>query len=557
MLNTKQFLVLLITVISFKLEGKEGFECPPLAGEIPTSYNNGGGDGSENTPFLIYNEEQIKSIAAESYIPSHYFKQCNDISLASSADQPYFIEKFYGHYDGNNKVLSDYTNFDGPGLIHKLRGSIKNLKISNFIVNSISYDYAGALVGRTEGYTLPLLSNIHVKDSRITNFIPGGGYAGGVIGQLYAPPSYPSNLIDSSVDNTYIESNATCGGAIGFSWNSNLTSTLLNSATVRCPVAGGAIGRTADAHLSNVSVKDGVVESSTTTGGLVALASDSTIVKITVVDTHLHISGDQAGHAKAGGIAGWASDSLIYQAGFKGKIEVSFKVAGSCLAAAGVGGIVGYSNAGTSSIVESFSDASIITKNQYNGHVGGAIGYWSNSGPIVNSYAKTIFEVDGSSVGGLIGYIKLKSAEDNGIKNTYAQAKFKNGSTTQRVATFLAYANLTNIQNPVAEDLGENTFALLDGGLFNAVLPPSVSLPAKYAGHSNTNSPLEANSQFYEKTIKCNQQNNCANNFGIPKKRLTLLNPQSHPLSEWDFVTVWKQDANTKLPYLPNAKSDL
>ena len=143
------------------------------------------GNGSENNPFIIKTEENLRQLAA--YVNSGKncyglnFKLANDIKLTSDwTPIGNSFHAFNGTFDGNDKIIDNLTTNGGDyqGLFGKTNiATIKNVNLTN--VNVTGMDYVGSLVGDTSTNTkiINCTANGNVKSTKFC-FVSIGGLVG-------------------------------------------------------------------------------------------------------------------------------------------------------------------------------------------------------------------------------------------------------------------------------------------------------------------------------------------------------------------------------------------
>ena len=212
----------------------------------------GGGDGSDETPFLI--EDAADLNAVRDNLTASY-QLANDIDLAewiasnSPTDGWDPIADFKGNLDGNGFVISglwiERATTNNVGLFGSLPGAtIKNLGV--IIPDGkriIGNQYVGGIVGHTPYTTTAILiENCFVTGGTIE---AKGQAAGGIMGYT------SSNSVVVSIRNCYtanstIISNDGCGGIMGTAYRSilieNCFSTSAIVSTNNDKAAGGIIG---------------------------------------------------------------------------------------------------------------------------------------------------------------------------------------------------------------------------------------------------------------------------------------------------------------------------
>lgn len=160
------------------------------------------GDGSNSSPYYLFNAEQLASIGRPTVDYPNYqlfnsYRLIADINVSSISGglwKP--LDAFSGRFDGNGYTISDihinkntYINqfgmehaekFVNNGLFSKIEenGAVYNLKIKNFKVTSI-HDERQTTIGAVAGINNGKIERIEVIDANIT---ANASYIGGVVG---------------------------------------------------------------------------------------------------------------------------------------------------------------------------------------------------------------------------------------------------------------------------------------------------------------------------------------------------------------------------------------
>ncbi len=119
----------------------------------PSQY--GGGNGSEEEPYLLYTAEHLAQIGLYPQDLKKHYKLMADIDLANSNFNGIGIAfGFGGVFDGNNHIISNYSiNNDllhaGLFTVILQSGVVKNLTVENFTLSGIGR--VGGLCGKNEG----------------------------------------------------------------------------------------------------------------------------------------------------------------------------------------------------------------------------------------------------------------------------------------------------------------------------------------------------------------------------------------------------------------------
>lgn len=184
------------------------------------------GSGTSADPYLIQTKADLAQLAAyvnggTSY-SGKYFKLANDINLNNEEWTPIgnSSSKFQGHFDGNNKTISNLNvsmaGKNNAGLFgYTTNGSVKNLTVENAKVTGRLN--VGVVAGTP--YTTKY-SNITVKGHVEVN---GMAYVGGVFGKnVYADVT---NVTVDADESSYVRADSVengtayrtyVGGVIGF-----------------------------------------------------------------------------------------------------------------------------------------------------------------------------------------------------------------------------------------------------------------------------------------------------------------------------------------------------
>lgn len=215
------------------------------------------GNGTEDSPYLIYTESDLKKIR---YTNGAYFRLASDISLSDawvpigSNDNPYS-----GFFDGNGFTISELNIPESSGSAFSgLFGYCNNLSIKNLCVktsadgeiwaDASSFDLSGkAYSGGIVGFAANgIIENCNFQGTVIAD--GATAYAGGIVG--YQSGSV-NGCISSGVVQTISEGiigNAYCGGIAGcvegiISESSSACNVLCESSTdVPFVKSGGIVG---------------------------------------------------------------------------------------------------------------------------------------------------------------------------------------------------------------------------------------------------------------------------------------------------------------------------
>ena len=207
----------------------------------------GGGDGSENSPFIISTYEHLKDFATyvnNGTLNTEHVKLADDLEngILNCSGMTDFepignvSKQFKGTFDGNGKTISNLSiinvNSKDVGLFGYNDGTIKNLTLSSCTISggsSSSPSYIGALAGENAGS----ISGCTVKECTVScNEDSSNPFVGGVVGILHG------SITNCVVENTSVNA---------------VTSDV--SASVPTAYAGGIAGSRSNNTISGCTVK--------------------------------------------------------------------------------------------------------------------------------------------------------------------------------------------------------------------------------------------------------------------------------------------------------------
>lgn len=473
--------------------------------------NFAGGDGTEQSPYIIETAEQLNKIRDD--LEAHY-KLGNDIDLGGIEWNPigeYYHpindrnkkedKRFKGSLDGNNyKIMNlkinkvyalgkDEVEYENIGLF----AHISTAKISNLGLEKVHIqggEYTGGLTGRSEASTI---ENVYVtgtiKGVSVPYANPNQGYRyrasniGGITGH-----SSGSSRIENSYSDSTVSGHRFVGGLVG-------TNT-------------GEFARVIESyHQGSVSSIGAAV------GGLVGQNSGMAGVLQSYSESNVYGSGEMVG-----GLVGWNHDNAFIRSSYStGKVQAT-SITNDLSRA---GGLVGLHKSGNTSgtlINDSYS-TSDVTGDQKN--VGGFVG--ELEGQIAGSFSTG--NVSGTeNVGGFVGS--------------------SNGSYSVRVENSYSTGNVSGTEN-----IGG--FA----GNFEFTIKNSYSI-GKVTGNQNTENiggfvgitddPNQYKTSYWD--IESSGKN--TSNGGVGQTRADMKEQIKY--KEWDFDDVWAihPNVNDGYPYL-------
>lgn len=388
-----------------------------------------GGLGTEDSPYLIINQKQLKNI--RNY-PDAFFKLNADIRLVGNFIPMYSDEvMFNGTLDGNGHKIIGLTIYNTSSFYTGLfacigeDGVVRNLTLEN--VNVQGANYVGALAG----YSLGTITDITVT-GKVTYFAQNTYmvFIGGIIGRAEGEVNRCSSNTDVSCENT--GNGAYVGGISGYcGYSGEIVEThtkgdITISSEIASVYGGGLFGDfsgdkfTACTATGNVTVSNKGNDACTYAGGLVGYSRSYTTI------TDCYSSGDvtvtsslnsRNAYAYTGGLVGYSYGKLTvtdcYTLGNASIVDVG---TGNLISYVYVGGIVGYIDNYSGLIITScYTSGEVIamtTENSTIGvHAGGLAGYSDSAiitdcytvGDVIATHTNNSYSF-AAMLGGLIGY---------------------------------------------------------------------------------------------------------------------------------------------------------
>lgn len=338
---------------------------------------SGSGNGTEEDPYLIFNETQLSQVSNFLNQEGVVFKLMKDLDLTDWIAEnnprqgwlPIGVESmpFMGKFLGNNHKVSglmiNRSSTDYVGFFGYISGaSIDNLTIEGSSVMGASN--VGGFLGYASG------SEITNCNLSLTTGVEGISNVGGFVGQ-----SLNSNYSTFNVE-VSVKAQSYLGGFVGLAEGGNWQQGFVSGQrTSTGEYAGGFAGKLTSVTLSDIKQK-GNVSGQDYTGGFVGCSSNG---KFTRCDVESNVQGAQ------------------YVSGFVGALEVTTSSFNTCfhkgtITATGdyAGGIVGVSKGGC---IEEMESCAHFGDMQGQNYVGGLIGAVMNIGgkePVLHIYHRTI-----------------------------------------------------------------------------------------------------------------------------------------------------------------------
>ncbi|MCK8825790.1 AAA family ATPase [Fuchsiella alkaliacetigena] len=340
------------------------------------------GSGTAKDPFLIEDVLDLYCLDDEEHRgEGYYFKQVKNIDLSAEDWKP--INDFNGHYDGNNKKISNLTiKLDGLKQIGLFGGITESSSIRNVKLEDVEIDvegkctkYAGGLIGKNKGE----ISNSYVTGN-ISTSASDSSYGGGIAG-----------MNEGEISNSYVTGN------------------ISTSASDHASSYGGGIAGMNEGEISNSYATGNVSISASdfSYGGGIAGMNEGEISN-SYVTGNVSISASDYVSSYGGGIAGMNRGEIL-NSYVTGNVSSFSKYASSY-----GGGIAGENEGEISNCVALNKE---ISSKSYNNRIAK-----NDNGELKNNYAiKTMLlneeEINRSNIDGKEG----KSISEKLLKNKFFQ----------------------------------------------------------------------------------------------------------------------------------------
>lgn len=268
---------------------------------------SGSGTGTQNDPYLIYNEDQLAQVSNFLNQTGVYFKLQKNLDLNTwiSQNSPsqgwnpigVEIQPFKGVFDGNNKKISGVfisrNGNDNVGFFGYLNGAtVSNLTLE---VSTVTGDSnIGVLAGNVNNSTIKDCKIILTDENGVSGSSNIGILAGNCNSVTISGCDVQGNIIDGS----------TVGGAVGIlSGTSSITNFTSHGNVSGTSSVGGAVGKIesgSSVTFDKVFTNGKITNSGNYTGGILAYCSAGTLKSMENCSHH----GDIVGKDNVGGIIG-------------------------------------------------------------------------------------------------------------------------------------------------------------------------------------------------------------------------------------------------------------
>jgi len=174
-----------------------------LMGSSASWAQYGGGNGTQDVPYLLYTFDHLKILAETTGDYGKCFKLMNDLAWNPAVQTVRIRNSFSGRFDGNGHVISGFTYHgvdDYVGLFGQIQnqGVVKNLGLVN--VSVVGNKYVGALSGSNFGT---------INACFVTGSVEGHMYVGGLVGNNYGTVRW-------SYSHAHVRGQKYAGGLIGY-----------------------------------------------------------------------------------------------------------------------------------------------------------------------------------------------------------------------------------------------------------------------------------------------------------------------------------------------------
>ena len=349
----------------------EGTDYPKLWWE---EIKYGGGEGTAEEPFLIYESNHMQAIGGDPNDWDKHFRLMADIDLSDFNGlngNPSFktignsTTKFTGVFDGNGHMISNFIHNAGLfGQVEGVNTEVKNLSLTE--PNVDGGGTVGSLVGKLGAGSS--ISNCFVENGNVR----GSDFVGGLIGYGY------NGIISKCSSTGEVSGNQWVGGLVGRVLGvtvSDCYSSTIASGTGNYGI-GGLIGNIINSTVERCH-SDSIVSGNYFVGGLVGDNYSGTI-------RDCYSLGSVSGTGGVGGLLGNNS-----QSGVCARCYSATSVAG---AGATIGGLLGYNYGGP--VTDSFWDVNSSSQTTSAGGAGKTIAEMYTQSTFTNwDFATPVWEI--------------------------------------------------------------------------------------------------------------------------------------------------------------------
>lgn len=284
----------------------DGFERPTLqlqfvSGCNPTGTPFGGGDGSQNDPYLLCTPDHLNEIGADDTYWDDHFLVSGDIDLAD-LEEPYSVighgddfheDRFRGTFDGDGHTIANLT-IDRPEQRYiGLFGIVdEGARVENTVLVDVDLEgdhNVGGLVARNKG---------SVINSRVSGEVTGASWVGGLVGRN------SNSVVESAATATVVGDRNYLGGLVGYNYDGVIIDSYATGDVTNLDshTTGGLVGYDTDGVIRSSFATGDVVADSNNAGGLAGAIREDTVVE------NCYATGDVTGNNRVGGLVGEAEE---------------------------------------------------------------------------------------------------------------------------------------------------------------------------------------------------------------------------------------------------------
>jgi len=265
--------------------------------------NYGGGSGTPQYPYLIYDPNHMQQIGANPHDWDKHFKLMDDIDLGGYTEEAFNVigwyensddnESFSGVFNGNGHTISNFTyTSDGAsyvGLFGYVTGQtavIRDLVLIDPNINST----AGTTIGALAGYIAEgTISDCYVKGGTVTGNEMVGSLAGRTVNSVILRCSAACDVTGNVWG---------IGGLIGDAWQTTISACYATgSVTADNWGVGGLVGHQYGGQIHTSYATGDVTATDIGVGGLIGNGEWMSIV-------HCYAAGSVHGVDEVGGLVG-------------------------------------------------------------------------------------------------------------------------------------------------------------------------------------------------------------------------------------------------------------
>ena len=387
---------------------------------------SGSGNGTEEDPYLIFNENQLSQMVNFLNQEGVVFKLMKDLDLTnwiaennpSQGWVPVGVESspFKGKFLGNNHKISGFSikrSTEGNvGFFGYLNGAIiQDITIEGSVVSG--KNYVGGIAGQSVSSTI---SNVNITLTGATG-ITGQENVGGFVGNI---SSSAISSCSATIGGTGVTGSKNVGGFAGKVTNGTFNDFNAYTAVNATSLAGGVIGTISGGTYQNGYAEGNIIVTQGSAGGFAGMGNSYEITDIKVVG---NIQCAASGCAVGGMVATSEGTAELTNCTIIGNLSAQEN---GGIGAGALGGTIGFIKGGSSVTLNTcFSKGRL---NHTGDYTGGIIGK-SEGACIANMESCSHFgDISGKDyVGGLIG--AMLSADVQPTLSTYTVYSDRSGNS--------------------------------------------------------------------------------------------------------------------------------